>query len=55
MGAIFDDLSANALSQADGVIDALPKAFPDQLVESVRAAIEVRTTILSNTKDDALS
>jgi serine/threonine-protein kinase HipA len=53
MGAIFDDLSANALNQADGVINALPKGYSEPLVESVRSAIAARTSILANTKDDA--
>jgi serine/threonine-protein kinase HipA len=53
MGAIFGDLSANALNQADSVINALPSGFPDQLVESVRSAIETRTSTLTTTKDDA--
>lgn len=55
MGAIFDDLSANALNQADGVINALPKGYPEPLVESVRSAIAARISILANTKDDALN
>ncbi len=53
MNAIFDDFSANALKQADKVINALPKGFPDQLVESVRAAIEARISILAAAKESA--
>lgn len=55
MRAIFDDLSAHAMRQADGVISSLPDSFPDELVDSVRSAIEARASLLAETKDAALA
>ncbi len=46
--SIFEDLAANAERQADDVIAGLPQGFPDQLVTSVRAAIEHRAGLLAD-------
>ncbi|MDW6025884.1 type II toxin-antitoxin system HipA family toxin [Mesorhizobium sp. BAC0120] len=55
MRPIFDDLAAHTQRQADEVFNALPKGFPQQLIESVRSAIEARSSILADTKDAALA
>ncbi|RAZ72425.1 type II toxin-antitoxin system HipA family toxin [Mesorhizobium atlanticum] len=49
MRKIFEDIAANAERWADVVISKLPRHFPAQLVESVRAAIARRAMLLSET------
>lgn len=48
MRALCEDLAATALDKTDAVIATLPRAFPDQLVTSVRAAIAERARLLAN-------
>lgn len=47
MQAIFKDLAENALKQTGAVIASLPRGFPEQLVTSVRAAVEARARLLA--------
>lgn len=47
MRGIFEDLAANAEKKTDAVIAALPAGFPDELVTSVRKAVQDRTRLLS--------
>ena len=47
MQAIFKDLAENAVKQTDAVIASLPNEFPEQLVTSVRAAVEKRASLLA--------
>ena len=51
--AIFEDLAANAVKQTDAVIESLPPHFPEQLVTSVREAMEKRTQLLAGIATDA--
>ncbi|CAN7698738.1 type II toxin-antitoxin system HipA family toxin [Mesorhizobium amorphae] len=51
---IFEDIAGNAEKQADTVLDALPRGFPEPLVNSVRSAIGKRTRLLADTKAAAV-
>lgn len=51
MRALREDLAATALDKTDAVIGTLPRAFPDQLVTSVRAAIAARARLLANARE----
>ncbi|MFU0507429.1 type II toxin-antitoxin system HipA family toxin [Pseudaminobacter sp. NGMCC 1.201702] len=48
MKAIFEDIAANAERQAEAVIAALPKDFPEQLVASTMAALSHRTRLIAD-------
>lgn len=48
MRTIFEDLAANAEKQTDAVVNTLPRGFPEQLITSVRAAIEHRAGLLDD-------
>jgi serine/threonine-protein kinase HipA len=48
MKAIFDDIAANADRQAEAVIAALPKGFPEQLAASTMAALSHRTRLIAD-------
>ncbi len=49
--AIFEDIAANAVRQAEAALAALPNGFPDQLMTSLMTAVRHRTRLVS----DALS
>ncbi|MBD0416853.1 type II toxin-antitoxin system HipA family toxin [Oryzicola mucosus] len=48
MKAIFEDIAANAEGQAEAVIVALPKGFPEQLVTSTMAALSHRIRLIAD-------
>jgi serine/threonine-protein kinase HipA len=48
MHRIFDDIAANAESQAKSVIASLQRGFPEQLVETVLSAISRRAALLGD-------
>jgi len=50
MRKIFDDIAANAESQANAVITSLWPGFPQQVVDSVRSAIGRRALLLTDTR-----
>lgn len=52
MRAIFEDLGANAVKQTDTVIASLPHGFPDQLVTSVRTAVQERALLRVNAPEE---
>lgn len=53
MRAIFDDLAATALKQADAVFSALPRGFPNQLIASLRAGVANRAARLAEATSGA--
>jgi serine/threonine-protein kinase HipA len=48
MRAIVEDLAEMALKQTDAVIATLPRGFPEQLVTSVRTAVQARADVLAD-------
>lgn len=55
MRALFEDFAANTEKQTDGVIESLPRNFPDQLVTSTRAAMKRRARLLADAGTDAFA
>jgi serine/threonine-protein kinase HipA len=53
MRTIFEDLAANVEKQTDAVIATLPRGFPDQLIKSVRAAVNGRSALLTKTSEES--
>ncbi|WP_201841397.1 type II toxin-antitoxin system HipA family toxin [Microvirga zambiensis] len=48
MQAVFEDIAGNAGRQAETVVAALPRSFPEQLVTSTMAALTHRTRLIAD-------
>ena len=46
--AIFDDLAATTVTQAESVVAQLPKGFPESLIASTLGALKRRATLLAD-------
>jgi serine/threonine-protein kinase HipA len=48
MRSIFEDVAANAKTQADAAISSIRRGLPEQLIEAIRTAVGRRAMLVAN-------